>query len=272
MHAILRGALLLALCLAPASPAAAATPPSAAADFTTEMRQAADRDPRTYTIDEASVRISRIGPAEPAPHRKGGQADAPAEPGPDPFIVIDNIINIAERLWNIIEKNRPVVDIQTQYASAVPAGITHWSQLEGWQLPKGDIYRVSAKNGYGVTVVDVRYQVLRTCGGSYKGKGKFLTAVTVEPLSVDVLWGYKVSLAAQVPDSSIINAGTSEDPVAGMMPVLKWSIATAVKETNGRALYYLQGDGLLKEVGGPFARGYQTEVVRAVDKAVKSAL
>ncbi|MDD5657136.1 MAG: hypothetical protein PHF00_07765 [Elusimicrobia bacterium] len=258
MPALRRESLLLALCLA--TPAAAAQiRPDAGEGFTLKMRQAAKQDPRFYTLDEGSVRLVRTSPM---PRTKEGPAD--------PTVIIDWLFNFAERFWSIIEKNRPVENIQTQYAAAVPVGITHWSQLEGWQPPKGDVYELSAKNAYGLRVVYVRYQVLRTWGGSYKGKGKYLTAVTVEPLSRSILWGYQLDLSVQIPDSSVVNVGTSEDPIAGMMPVLRWTITTPIKKSSGQAIYYLQGDGLLKEVGGPFSRGYQAGVAETLDKAIKS--
>ena len=71
-------------------------------------------------------------------------------------------------------------------AVALPAGLTHWDSLSGWKPPKGTVYGFYAKNLYGMKVIDVEYQVLRTYGGSYKGKGRYLTGVTIEPLLVSV--------------------------------------------------------------------------------------
>jgi hypothetical protein len=122
--------------------------------------------------------------------------------------------------------------------------------MGGWQPPEGTIYNLTAKNGYGIKVVDVQYEVLRTYGGSYDGKGKYLTAVTVAAPKVDVLWGYHFTMATSVPDTSVVNVGTSQDPVAGMMVTLNWHISTPIKDSQGQGLYFLQGDGVYKEVGG----------------------
>jgi len=200
------------------------------------------------SLDEDSVSIVRLGSAvftsAPTP---------PAGSGQDGLLLLDSIINIGTKLWSIVEKNRPVVDVNTQYATALPRGSRGWDQFDSWQPPEGAIYRLTAKNTYGVRVIDVRYQVLRTYGGRHNGRGRYLTAVTVVPLLVDVAWGYKFSLVSEVPDSGVVNVGTWADPVAGMLVTLRWRIETAVKDSQGKGVYFLQGDGLFKEVGGPFS-------------------
>lgn len=215
--------------------------------------------------DALTIEIHRLGPTV-APT----EIAPPADPGgADPVLVLDAIVNIGQRLWAIVEKNKPVVDVRTQYAVAVPSGTANWGQLEGWKPPRGQVYGFLAKNGFGATVIEVRYQVLRTYGGSFKGKGRYLTAVAIEPLLVEVAWGYKFSISVEVPDSGIVNAGTTEDPVAGMLAVLKWRIETPLKDSQGQAVYYMQGDGLYREVGGPFRRDFDEKVAKSLREAVR---
>ena len=224
-------------------------------------------DPKQFTLDEKSISIENLGatvsPKDlPAPLPGGGGGD-------DPTVILDRIINIATKIWTIIDKNKPVVDVKTQYATALPQGLTHWDSLSGWKPPKGTVYGFSAKNAYGMTVINVKYQVLRTFGGSYKGKGQYLTGVTIEPLLVDVAWGYHFSLSVEVPDSSIVNAGTDADPVAAMMTNLKWQISTSIKDSQGKSLYYVTGDGKFQQVGGPFQTAYTARVDKALSTLVK---
>ncbi|MBI4679421.1 MAG: hypothetical protein HY748_17740 [Elusimicrobia bacterium] len=233
--------------------------------FTPLMIKAAKQDPKYFTIDEKSIKVTPIGPAASIERR---EEPPPVEPPVDDSKVdIDQIINIVEKIWAIIEKNKPVVNITTQYANAVPKGIDHWTQLESWKPPVGTVYNIVAKNAYGSTTVNVKFQVLRTYGGKYKGKGAYLTGVTVEPLLVEVAWGYSLDLTAAVPDSSVINVGTSEDPIAGMMPTLTMRVRTVIKDSTIKMLYYLQGDGLFKEIGGPFDFGMKDKVTRAIERA-----
>ncbi len=179
--------------------------------------------------------------------------------GGDLIVILDKIINLGEKIFGIIERNKPVVNISVNYANAVPYGVTHWTQLAGWKPPKTKKYAFTAKNGYGTDVVKVVYQVHWTYDGNLKGKGKFLTGVTVEPIDVQVAWGYKVDLKAEVPDSTVANVGTSEDPIASMQVQLKWKIATVFKEINQKTIYYVQGDGFIKEIATPFEEKRKAE-------------
>ena len=181
--------------------------------------------------------------------------------------VRDNIVNLMDKIWTSIEKNQPVVNITTTYANAVPFGTSHWTQLQGWSRPATKKYAFSAKNGFGSDSVKVTYQVHYTYNGNFQGKGKFLTGVTVEPLSVTTAWGYKVSLVSEVPDSTIANVGTSTDPVASMQVQLRWTIHTALKDITQKAIYYVQGDGTLQEIGTPFKNAQEMRTKNKVDAA-----
>lgn len=254
MQAILALALL-------ACPSSAQQAPK----FSPKELQAALADPLAFTIDPESVKFERLElPFSP----RGGPADEPTPPPPDPGPVIDpdQIINIYKQIWQIILDNQPVVDVKTSYAAAVPKGVDHWTQLAGWKPPQGTVYSFEANNMYGKPAIRVRYQVMRTVGGNYNGKGKYLTNVTVEPLMVVVGWGYKFNMDVQVPPEALANVGSTEDPIASMVCNLHWAIHTAVKHVEGKSLYYLQGDGLFQEIGGPFKRPYQDEAKRATEK------
>jgi len=168
---------------------------------------------------------------------------------------IDKIVNLAQKVWEIIEKNQPVVNINVNYANAVPYGIQHWTQLQGWSKPKTATYRFVAKNLSGIEVVKVTYQLEFRYNGNYQGKGKFLTGVTIEPISVETVWGYNVSLSAEIPDSTIANVGTHEDPIASMQVQLKWTIHTKIKDTQQKEIYYVQGDGKYGVIATPFKGG-----------------
>ena len=234
-------------------------PAAARAQFSEAEVKAAQKDPGKYTLDENSIAIERLGPVvEPAALPEGG------DPGGDPTVMLDVIVNIGKKVWAIIDANKPVVDIKTQYATGLPQGVTSAAQLAGWKPPRGVIYGLTAKNSYGMQVLNVKWEVLRTYGGRYKGHGQFLSGVTIQPLQVDVLWGYKFSLDATVGDTSITNAGTDEEPIAGMQPVIQWRVQTAIKDSTGRAGYYLQGDGQMMELGSAFSRALALSVQDAL--------
>ncbi|MEW5906525.1 MAG: hypothetical protein AB1734_07085 [Elusimicrobiota bacterium] len=233
------------------SAAAFSQVPAVYSEFTDFETKAAQRNPDYYTINPASVRLVRIAEGED-PELLEKQRRAAQSGAGESLVLIEKIINIAEKIWSIIEKNAPVVNINTQYATAVPDGITAWTQLQGWSRPRTYTYGFYAENLYGVTVLDVKYKVAYTYGGNYRGKGKYLTGVTVIPEKVDLAWGYKFSMKAQVPDSTVVNVGTHTDPKAAMQLKLNWTISTAIKSSDGTSVYYIEGDGGFAEIASPW--------------------
>ncbi len=260
-------------------------------------------DAKYFEIDESSIKIEEvkdftkggtINPGEIIPLNPGDNAptvpspiDLPKPPsGPqtnpptdttvngsvdwtgvnNTVDAIDKIVNLMEKIWGIIEKNQPVVNITTNYANAVPYGTSHWTQIQGWSKPATKRYAFSMKNTYGAEVVKVTYQVHYTYNGNFQGKGKFLTGVTIEPIDVQTLWGYKVSLTAEVPDSTIANVGTHDNPIASMQVQLKWTVHTVIKDIQSKAIYYVQGDGLIKELGTPFKNAAAERSARQSEK------
>ena len=132
------------------------------------------RYPDYYTINPASIKVTMQEVTEETDLSYLPNLKAVDE---NPLVIIDQIINIANKIWQIIKLNEPVSTIDVKYASAVPAGITAWNQLSEWKKPKTYVYGFYAENVYGVTMVDVKYKVIYTYGGKYKGKylGKFGT-------------------------------------------------------------------------------------------------
>lgn len=206
-------------------------------------------DPRLFTVDPASVRVERVGPSVLEGRRDLGVQEEGA--AGTAFPALDEIVNIALKLWKIVDENRPTVDVKTDFAVALPKGVASPRELERWQKPEGTVYVLSADNLYGQEVVKIRYQVLRTWGGSFKGKGRYLAGVTVEPLLVQAAWGYKVTMETSAPDAGVLNVGTAEDPIAAMTLQLGWSITTPMSAAKGAYDYYIQGDGFFRELGGP---------------------
>ena len=273
-----------------------------AALFAGRVSAADITDPRYFAVDERSIVIEEItdlpsrggtipgpnelpkppsGPVINPPLTTPGDTAGASGTAVDPMAgfnntvnqingtigVIDNIVNLVDKIWTIIEKNQPVVNITTNYANAVPYGTSHWTQLQGWSKPATKKYSFSMKNGFGSEVVKVTYQVHYTHSGNFQGKGKFLTGVTIEPLNVVTAWGYKVTLVSEVPDSTIANVGTSADPVASMQVQLRWTAHTAVKDITSKAIYYVQGDGLLQEIGTPFKNAQEIKSKEKADAA-----
>lgn len=231
-----------------------ATPQNSPA-FTRQESASAQKDPGYFTISTDSVRVT-LKKVSTEPENTLVEMQEPATGKMDAVLdTIDHVINTASKIWSIVQQNAPVVNISGKYATAYPQGITAAAQLSGWSMPKTYEYEFSANNLYGMNMIDCKYRVTFSYNGSYKGKGKFLTAVAVIPESVDVGWGYHFDMNADVPDSTIVNVGTDTDPVAAMQMKLSWKMSTVLKEVDGASVYYVQGNGLFNEIASPWQKG-----------------
>lgn len=168
--------------------------------------------------------------------------DIPAFDG----ITLDDIINLGQKIWTIVEKNKPVVNLKIQKADALPNGVKEWMDLECWQIPESRVYRVSYKNGFGMTVVNIAFRVNYTYGGRVNGQGRYLSQVTVLPAQLDVAWGFKVT--GEVRIANVTNAGTKAFPVGAIQMDVNWVISTPVKYSESTETFYVRGDGLFKQL------------------------
>jgi len=219
--------------------------------FTRQERDYSEINPGYFTINPASIRMTMQETVE-EPEINYVKMQEPNRPLDGILVTIENIVNIAEKVWKIVEANKPVVNIDSKYATAYPMGVTSASQMSTWSRPKVTSYAFYAENMYGGVMINVKYKVGYSYNGSYKGRGKYLTAVAVIPAVAEVGWGYKFYMSAAVPDSTITNVGTDTDPIAAMQLKLTWKIATVVKESDGTSVYYVQGDGVFEEIANPW--------------------
>ena len=212
-------------------------------------------------IDEASVMIIPADPGASALVRPSAAADNPLDP-------LKKIVNYAMKIYKIIMKNRPVVNIETDYSNAVPEAVTHWTQLTGWQGPESKLYTFKADNIGGLPAVNAVYKVHYAWGANFQGKGKYLTGVTIEPVTITTAWGCKLDVDADVADETIVNAGTEEAPVAQMDVKLKWHLKTFTQNITRESVYRVRGDGALQEMGALFERGREALKLEAARRNI----
>jgi hypothetical protein len=154
---------------------------------------------------------------------------------------IGDIMNIGKQIWDIIAANKPVANVSTNSASAIPKGVTDWETLAGWQMPQLKTYETQFSNPFGEKVITFQYRVGYTPGGTYQGQGQYLANVTVTPVNVNVAWGYAFNAQVSIP--SITNAGTTTSPIAAAQILVSWTVDTIVMHTQQSAQYYVRGDG-----------------------------
>jgi hypothetical protein len=164
-------------------------------------------------------------------------------------VILDQILNIGKKVWTVVDAGKPVVDLSSDVATALPtpAPGQHlcWTQLENWQAPQSHVFGVTFTNLFGAEVVKLRYRVMFVSGGSYQGQGRYIGYAAVDPM-VDVIWGYNAKITAEV--LSVLNTGNQSSPIAGMNLKVTYTVETALKTATESKVYYITGLGDFEEL------------------------
>lgn len=171
---------------------------------------------------------------------------SPATPSLIPGLDWNTMIVIGEKIIDIIKAGKPVVNVRRDTVAVVPMGVTAWTQLSGWQAPTTKVYNVTAKNGFGMSVVDLRLKVSMNYAGGVDGRGKFLANVVVVPTSISVLWGFTCDVWTEHQDP--VNLGSMENPVAGLGFDIRFRYGSTIQEQVGAQDYFVSGLGEISEL------------------------
>lgn len=156
-------------------------------------------------------------------------------------LIVDKVINIGQKIWNVVEKGKPVANYANLKATALPANTTRWDQLESWQAPRSKVVSVVYKNVYGIEVVRFTYRIILLYGGSVNGVGKYIGYASVEPIEMTTAYMYTFNAKASI--ETVFNLGTSQNPLAGMILNINWTVETVLKKTTTTHTHNLDGLG-----------------------------
>jgi len=101
-------------------------------------------------------------------------------------VIVDKVINIGTKIWNVLEKGRPTFNLSSIQANALPQGAKHWTQLQRWNQPTSKVYSVTAKNIYGYEILRFDYRIILLAGGDVGGVGRYIGYATVQPVTVNI--------------------------------------------------------------------------------------
>lgn len=155
----------------------------------------------------------------------------------------EKVVNILKKVYEFVKENKPVVNTSVDQACAIPQGITNWQQMAEWRNKQSSQYVIKYVNGFGVTVVEIVTKAYFYYNGSYQGKGRYITCATASIDKLNVLWGYTLNASVKIPDSGIVNMGTTENPIAGMRMVIHWIVDTLIQHQEGTLTFSLDGTG-----------------------------
>lgn len=153
----------------------------------------------------------------------------------------NTLVLIGEKIYNLVKKGQPVLNVETQTWSVLPKNVTEASALSDWKNPVRKGYSFSAENGYGVEVINVRYIIQFVPGGRHEGKGAYLAHISAIPTTVDVAWGYTLNITAESREP--LNVGSPTNPVAAFSTDVKIEVKTLVKRSIKTLSTFMTGDG-----------------------------
>lgn len=158
-------------------------------------------------------------------------------------IILDRVVNVGKKVWNLVSLGKPVVNLSTDIGTAMPYGSRCWLELETWQAPRSETYTVGYKNLYGVEVVKFTYRVIYVYGGSVNGKGAYIGYAAIQPADLKVLWGFTFEAKASVPTT--FNMGTKENPVGGMTLEMQYTVKPTlpIQHFQSSHVYHISGKG-----------------------------
>jgi len=181
------------------------------------------------------------------------------------------LANAGLAAWSVITSGTPSAGYASAYASAIPGFSFNWGNIAEWKGPKEMVYQYKVTNLMGIDVINVKYKISFYYGGTedYSGKGarldsyvaqatgqnvkkddkihgRYITNFTVQPVSVNVKWGWHFDLAVKMSDP--MNIGTKMNPVAALQASLNWTRTTPFSTNGGTMTYNVDGLGNFKDL------------------------
>jgi hypothetical protein len=182
------------------------------------------------------------------------------------------LVNAGATAWGVITSGAPSGSYATAYASAIPGFSFNWVNVSGWKGPKQMVYHTVVTNLMGIDVIDVKYKISFFYDGTedYSGKstrldnyvaqatggtgtkeeakvqGRYITNFTVQPVSINIKWGWKYDLSVKMSDP--MNIGTKMSPVSYLEASLNWIQSTPFSTTGGTITYGVDGLGNFKDL------------------------
>ncbi len=201
-----------------------------------------------YTIGEIQVEEIEVSNSLLEEFKKQ-TLDAKKKGLGDVIIISDSLIALGKKIWAIVEAGKPVytstymdaISVLPKFSDSDLASDIVFGQMENWSAPKMKSYKVSYKNLFGMTVVGFDYTVIFQHGGTFEGKGSYLTGVSVRASNVTVSWGYTFDAHTKL--VNISNRGSLESPLAGATMQIDYTVSTALRVISASESFHVTGDG-----------------------------
>lgn len=215
-----------------------------------------------YTISETEVREIPADEIGNLKSLKGFQSISGSQFDPytalypvDPLDQVARVIAVArdlvalgEDVYRLVQKGKPTNNVNYTPISVIPnvnGGPVDILETEFWKTPIKRTYEVAFKNLYGNEVASYRYTVIFSYGGTYKGKGAYLTSVQIVPEKVKTLFGFDFTATMKL--GGIQNQGTRENPIAAATLLMEYSVSSVFSSRQRVDSFFVMGNGQFKK-------------------------
>jgi hypothetical protein len=158
-----------------------------------------------------------------------------------------DLVALGEDVYKLVIKGKPTNVTKYAPISVIPKENNEPVDVmstEDWQMPRKQSFSVVYKNLWNVKIVQFRYSVIYSYGGTYNGKGAYLTAVQIIPESVSTLFGFDFTATMKL--GGIQNMAKRDDPVAGATLLLEYTVNSFMKASTQVATIFVDGRGQFK--------------------------
>merc|ERR1712048_1135879 len=154
----------------------------------------------------------------------------------------DQIVEIGKVVYQAVKDNQPVINVATDWAGAVPKGITNWADMENWETPvKSQPFKIEFRNGVGLMLTNFEWTFAWKYGGSYQGVGNYVTQAGIQ---ISDAYGYlSEHLDVSVQSLNPLNYGSVAGPVAGIDIIVSVTSHGLFKRTTKTCTMTVKGDG-----------------------------
>eukprot|EP00854_Cymbomonas_tetramitiformis_P023743 gene23743-28782_t len=197
---------------------------------------------RYFTLSHATVMTQK--PARRSNNATLKAKNASSVVGIDP----GTIINIAKDLWDIIEANKPVVNVNVDYATATPAAAKDWTQLENWEQMLWPGFDLTFQNYYGMDLCSFKWSFIWAYHGDFNHTGQYITSATTSLVDAHAAPFFELDVTGS--SGPPFNAGTAENPIAEISLTASAQCKGIVSNDKTQVVVNIRGDGGHQCVGG----------------------
>jgi hypothetical protein len=176
--------------------------------------------------------------------------------GLDPVQTATQVISIArdlvalgEDVYELVIKGKPTNETKYEPISVLPRINNEPASIldtEFWKAPVKRTFEASYKNYYNAEVVRFRYRVMYSYGGTYNGKGAYLTAVQIVPEFVKILYGFDFKATMKL--AGIVNQGSRENPIAGATLLMEYTVVSFLDSRHVTESYFVNGKNQFRKL------------------------